>query len=102
MTKRFYRNKGRKENIVISIAGAHGVGKTTLFNLLKKELKDNNKFKFYPERYVKNPPFPFGSGDPLPGFGGLLVLPATDQRGGDPPGGGEDQPRLRRRQLRAA
>ncbi len=68
MTKRFYRNKGKKENIVISIAGAHGVGKTTLFNLLKKELKNNNKFKFYPERYVKNPPFPFGSDDKQIGF----------------------------------
>ena len=68
MTKRFYRNRGRKENIVISIAGAHGVGKTTLFNLLKKELQNNNKFKFYPERYVKNPPFPFGSNDKQIGF----------------------------------
>ena len=68
MTKRFYRNRGRKENIVISLAGAHGVGKTTLFNLLKKEQQDNNKFKFYPERYVKNPPFPFGSEDKQIGF----------------------------------
>ena len=68
MTKRFYRNKGKKENIVISIAGAHGVGKTTLFNLLKKELQESNKFKFYPERYVKNPPFPFGSDDKQIGF----------------------------------
>lgn len=68
MTKRYYRNKGRKDNIVISLAGAHGVGKTTLFNLLKKELRDNNKFKFYPERYVKNPPFPFGSDDKQIGF----------------------------------
>ena len=68
MTKRSYRNRGRKENIVISLAGAHGVGKTTLFNLLKKELQDYNKFKFYPERYVKNPPFPFGSHDKQIGF----------------------------------
>ncbi|TXT63477.1 MAG: Thymidylate kinase [Promethearchaeota archaeon] len=56
-----YRNKGSKDNIVFSIAGAHGVGKTTIFNLLKKELSDNLKFKFFPERYVKKPPFPFGS-----------------------------------------
>ncbi|TXT59545.1 MAG: Thymidylate kinase [Promethearchaeota archaeon] len=61
MPKKSYRNKGSKKNIVISIAGVHGVGKTTIFNLLKKKLEDNNKFKFYRERYIKNPPFPFGS-----------------------------------------
>ena len=61
MSKTIYRNKGSKDNIVISIAGPHGVGKTTVFNLFKSKVKDNNKFKFYPERYVKKPPFPFGS-----------------------------------------
>jgi len=61
--KRYYTNKGSKDNVIISIAGAHGIGKTTIFNLLKKSLGDNNKFKFFPERYIKNPPFPFGSGD---------------------------------------
>ncbi len=59
--KKIYKNKGSKDNIVISIAGAHGVGKTTIFNLLKKKFGENNKFKFFPERYVKKPPFPFGS-----------------------------------------
>jgi deoxyadenosine/deoxycytidine kinase len=59
--KRYYTNKGSKDNIIISIAGAHGIGKTTIFNLLKKSLGDNNKFKFFPERYIKIPPFPFGS-----------------------------------------
>jgi deoxyadenosine/deoxycytidine kinase len=59
--KRYYTNNGSKDNIIISIAGAHGVGKTTVFNLLKSNLGDNNKFKFFPERYKKNPPFPFGS-----------------------------------------
>lgn len=68
MSKTFYRNKGSKDNIVISLAGAHGVGKTTLFNLFKKIVKDNNKFKFFPERYIKNPPFPFGSSDKQIGF----------------------------------
>jgi len=48
---------------VISIAGAHGVGKTTGYESLKKNLNDNLKFKFFPERYVKKPPFPFGSSD---------------------------------------
>jgi len=68
LSKTFYRNKGSKDNIVISLAGVHGVGKTTVFNLLKKIFKDNNKFKFFPERYVKKPPFPFGSSDKQIGF----------------------------------
>jgi deoxyadenosine/deoxycytidine kinase len=59
--KKSYRNKGSKRNIVISIAGAHGVGKTTIFNQLRKSVEDSNKFKFFRERYIKNPPFPFGS-----------------------------------------
>jgi len=59
--KKYYTNKGSKDNIIISIAGVHGIGKTTIFNLLKKNLGDNNKFKFFPERYTKIPPFPFGS-----------------------------------------
>jgi deoxyadenosine/deoxycytidine kinase len=59
--KKYYTNKGSKDNIIISIAGAHGVGKTTVFNSLKNQLGDNNKFRFFPERYKKNPPFPFGS-----------------------------------------
>lgn len=68
MSKTFYRNKGSKDNIVLSLAGAHGVGKTSVFNLFKKIVKDNNKFKFFPERYVKKPPFPFGSSDKQIGF----------------------------------
>jgi len=59
--KKYYTNKGSKDNIIFSIAGVHGIGKTTIFNLLKKKLGDNNKFKFFPERYIKIPPFPFGS-----------------------------------------
>ena len=61
MGKKIYRNKGSKDNIIISLAGAHGVGKTTLFHLFKKKVGDNRKFKFYSERYRKIPPFPFGS-----------------------------------------
>ncbi|MBY8978938.1 MAG: deoxynucleoside kinase [Candidatus Lokiarchaeota archaeon] len=63
MGKKYYTNKGSKDNIIISIAGVHGIGKTTIFNLLKKKLGDNPKFKFFPERYIKIPPFPFGSDD---------------------------------------
>lgn len=61
MSKNIYRNKGSKDNIVISIAGAHGVGKSTIYTLFKKKVGDNAKFKFFPERYKKIPPFPFGS-----------------------------------------
>ena len=68
MGKKVYRNKGSKDNIVLSIAGAHGVGKTTVFNLFKKITIDNSKFKFFAERYVKNPPFPFGSSNKQIGF----------------------------------
>ena len=68
LNKANYRNKGSKDNIVISIAGVHGVGKTTIFNLFKRMVKDNRKFKFFPERYVKKPPFPFGSSDKQIGF----------------------------------
>lgn len=64
MGKKAYRNKGTKKNIIISIAGAHGIGKTTIFNLFKERVGENNKkFKFYRERYTKIPPFPFGSTD---------------------------------------
>jgi thymidylate kinase len=68
LSKSLYRNKGSKDNIVISLAGAHGVGKTTIFYLLKKIFKDDNKFKFFPERYIKKPPFPFGSSNKQIGF----------------------------------
>ncbi len=70
MGKQIYRNKGSKDNIIISIAGVHGVGKTTVFNLFKKDkkVKDNKKFKFFPERYIKKPPFPFGSSNKQIGF----------------------------------
>ena len=68
MVKNIYRNKGKKDNIIISIAGAHGVGKTTIYTLLKKFFGNNNKFKFFPERYIKNPPFPFGSSNKQIGF----------------------------------
>ncbi len=63
MTRNVYRNKGSKDNIVVSIAGAHGVGKSTVFQLFKKKFASNLKFKFFPERYIKKPPFPFGSSD---------------------------------------
>ena len=68
LSKTFYRNKGSKDNIVISIAGAHGVGKSTIYDIIKKRVEDNNKFKFFPERYKKIPPFPFGSSNKQTAF----------------------------------
>ena len=68
MSKNIYRNKGSKDNIVISIAGPHGIGKTTIYTLFKKKVGDNAKFKFFPERYKKIPPFPFGSHDKQTAF----------------------------------
>ena len=51
-----------RNNIVFSIAGAHGVGKTTVFKYLRDTFMNNDMFKFYPERYiVKNPTYPLGS-----------------------------------------
>ena len=68
LSKTFYRNKGSNDNIVISIAGAHGVGKSTIYDIIKKRVEDNNKFKFFPERYKKIPPFPFGSSNKQTAF----------------------------------
>ena len=68
MGRTIYRNKGSKDNIIISLAGAHGVGKTTIFDLFKKRMANNRKFKFFPERYRKIPPFPFGSTDKQTAF----------------------------------
>ena len=68
MGRTVYRNKGSKDNIIISLAGAHGVGKTTIFDLFKKRMAQNRKFKFFPERYRKIPPFPFGSANKQTAF----------------------------------
>ena len=74
LSRTIYRNKGSKDNIVISIAGAHGVGKTTILTLLKKKYEDNSKFKFFPERYRKIPPYPFGSSNKQIAFKSEIFL----------------------------
>ncbi len=48
MRKTNYKNKGSKDNLIVSIAGAHGVGKSTIFNFMKQKFKENPKFKFFP------------------------------------------------------
>jgi thymidylate kinase len=64
-TKIKHRNKrtrSKGDGFVFSISGVHGVGKTTVYQLLQKKL-DNTNIRFFPERLRANPPVPFGSKD---------------------------------------
>ena len=47
--KKYYTNNGSKDNIIISIAGVHGIGKTTIFNLLKKNWEIIISLSFFPK-----------------------------------------------------
>ncbi|MHA1729050.1 MAG: deoxynucleoside kinase, partial [Promethearchaeota archaeon] len=51
-----------KKPKIICFEGIHGVGKTSVFLRLKKKI-ENSKKKFYPERLIKKPLFPFGQKD---------------------------------------
>ncbi|MHA1733490.1 MAG: deoxynucleoside kinase [Promethearchaeota archaeon] len=53
----------KRQQFVFSVSGAHGVGKTTLFNYLKRKYGQHERWYFLPERLQKNPPIPFGSKD---------------------------------------
>ena len=57
------RTRSKGESFVFSISGVHGVGKTTVYLLLKKKLEENKNIHFLPERLRANPPVPFGSKD---------------------------------------
>ena len=57
------RTRSKGDGYVFSIAGVHGVGKTTVYLLLKKKLEENSNIHFLPERLRANPPVPFGSKD---------------------------------------
>ena len=57
------RTRSKGDGLVFSIAGVHGVGKTTIYLLLKKKLEENKNIHFFPERLRANPPVPFGSKD---------------------------------------
>jgi len=57
MTKR-----GRSQPKVIFIEGIHGVGKSSVFHGLKR-LYNPEEYKFYSERLLMKPLFPFGSQD---------------------------------------
>ncbi len=54
--------KSRSRQFVFSLEGAHGVGKTTIYNKMQLAFEDNNLLAFFPELY-KAPPVPFGSKD---------------------------------------
>ncbi|MHA1451850.1 MAG: deoxynucleoside kinase [Promethearchaeota archaeon] len=54
--------RARSKPKVIFLEGIHGVGKSSIFHGLKR-LYSPNDFKFYPERLLMKPLFPFGSQD---------------------------------------
>ena len=49
--------------MLIALAGVHGVGKTTIYELLKSKFADHPTIRLFPERLRANPPVPFGSKD---------------------------------------
>ncbi|MHA1777677.1 MAG: deoxynucleoside kinase [Promethearchaeota archaeon] len=61
VTKARKKTKTKQDGWVFSLAGVHGVGKTTVYEILKKKLSDNLDIKFFPERLRSIPPVPFGS-----------------------------------------
>ena len=50
-----------RDGYVFSLAGAHGLGKTTLISHLSKLLEEHPNIRLFPERLRANPPVPFGS-----------------------------------------
>lgn len=57
------RSKATLRQFVFAIEGAHGVGKTTVYEKMKLSFEENNLFQFFPELSGGPPPFPFGSKD---------------------------------------
>jgi thymidylate kinase len=55
--------KQPKSSKVIFLEGIHGVGKSSVFNGLKRLYNPTEDYKFYPERLRFEPLFPFGSSD---------------------------------------
>jgi thymidylate kinase len=55
--------KSKTNGYVFSICGVHGVGKTTVYNLLNRIFEEHSNINFFPERLSTTPPFPFGSKD---------------------------------------
>ena len=57
------RRKGKGEGLTFALSGVHGVGKTTIYNLLQKKFTTHPNIHIFPERLRANPPVPFGSKD---------------------------------------
>ncbi len=62
-SKRRKKSTKHYRQIVISIAGAHGVGKSTIYERIKETFKENELIQCLPERLAPVPPYPFGSKD---------------------------------------
>lgn len=61
------RRRSRKQPLIVSLEGIHGVGKTTVFEILKRN-RNSSKYRFYPERIAVRPIWPFGSEDKQTAF----------------------------------
>ncbi len=57
------KKRTNKDGMIFSVSGVHGVGKTTLYDILYNSFMGNSNINFYPERLRANPPVPFGSKD---------------------------------------
>ncbi|MHA1519490.1 MAG: deoxynucleoside kinase [Promethearchaeota archaeon] len=57
------QKKTSRDGVLIALAGVHGVGKTTIYELLKSKFAEHPTIRLFPERLRANPPVPFGSKD---------------------------------------
>ena len=57
------KKKSRTKNhgVVFALAGVHGIGKTTIYDLLNTMFDEHSNVQLFPERLRANPPVPFGS-----------------------------------------
>ncbi|WP_457557577.1 deoxynucleoside kinase [Candidatus Harpocratesius sp.] len=53
--------RSKQNGYVFSLAGVHGVGKTTIYEILKTKFSEFHNIRLYPERLRSVPPVPFGS-----------------------------------------
>jgi thymidylate kinase len=58
----------KAKGFVFSLEGVHGVGKTTIYDLLESRFENFSTVQFFPERLRPIPPFPFGSTDKQTAF----------------------------------
>lgn len=62
------KRSSKSKGFVFSIEGVHGVGKTTIYDLLETKFENSSTVQFFPERLRPVPPFPFGSTDKQTAF----------------------------------